>query len=387
MAKKVLRSNLELSGIAPNLLLKDIEVTAPFLFKGEINLEGKDRAYLAKLVFYKKNLNALKHINLTEYFYVCMAAHWATAGTFVPTNVDNQIREGLWKHKETPGHIERMARLTIESWTWNYEQVTNRKSYNPENGQVMSTHEGTWLSVAIGAYNALVKHKKTELAQEVADVILAEIDKEEKLLIELREKRDHINFLRSTALMAHNFGDLDRVIDQWEMPEDDPFRQRIYKLGHMPNKNYSPILAYAGQVNKSFLSVENHRHMSMRQARCLRRSYKFLIPVGPFMEGWGEILGSTSLLSLAEKGEVVAALFEGYKRQDLAFGYARAFKGMISALPEGMDTLVADVPFDLVAEIKKSNFWKVSEISREDFENDFKKKLEDFTCPLTDLRF
>ena len=183
MAKKVLRSNLELSGIAPNLLLRDVEITAPFLFKGEINVEGKDRAYLAKLVFFKKNLNALKHINLSEYFYICLAAHWATAGTFVPTNVDNQIREGLWKHKDILGHIERMGKLTVESWSWNFEQVTNRKSYNPENGQVMSTHEGTWLSVAIGAYNALIMHKKTALADEVAGVILAEIEKEEKLLL------------------------------------------------------------------------------------------------------------------------------------------------------------------------------------------------------------
>jgi hypothetical protein len=387
MAKKVLRSNLELSGIAPNLLLKDVEVTAPFLFKGEINLEGKDRAYLAKLVFYKKNLNALKHINLTEYFHICMAAHWATAGTFVPTNVDNQIREGLWKHKETPGHIDRMARITIDSWTWNYEQVTNRKCYNPDNGQVMSTHEGTWLSVAIGAYNALLKHKKDELAKEVANVILAEIDKEEKLLIELREKRDHINFLRSTALMAHNFGDLDRVIDQWGMPEDDPFRLKIYKLGHRPNTSYSSVLAYAGQVNKNFLSVENHRHMSMRQAKCLRRSWKFLIPVGPFMESWGETLGKSTELTLADKGEIVACLYEGYKRQDLAFGYARAFKGMMSSLPEGLDTLVADVPFDLVQELRKSNFWRVSEIPQDEFENSFKEKLDEFVCPVTNLKF
>lgn len=387
MAKKVLRSNLELNGIAPNLLLKDIEITAPFIFKGEVNLEGKDRAYLQKLVLYKKNLNALKHINLTEYFHICMAAHWATAGTFVPTNVDNQIREGLWKHKEILAHIDRMARLTIESWTWNYEQVTNRKSYNPENGQVMSTHEGTWLSVAIGAYNALVKHKRTELAQEVADVILAEIEKEEKLLIELREKRDHINFLRSTALMAHNFGDLDRVIDQWQMPEDDPFRLRIYKLGHKMNENYSPILAYAGQVNKAFLSVENHRHMSMRQPKCLRRSYKFLIPVGPFMEEWGEILGSSKELSLAEKGEIVAALYEGYKRQDQAYGYIRAFRGMMNSLPDGIDTLVQDLPFDLMAEIRKSRFGTLSEVSKEDFETEFKNKLEEFVCPLTNLKF
>lgn len=387
MAKKVLRSDLELSGIAPNLLLKDVENTAPFLFKGEVNLEGKDRAYLAKLVFYKKNLNALKHINLTEYFYICMAAHWSTAGTFVPTNVDNQIREGLWKHKEIYGHIEKMARITIDSWTWNYEQVTNRKSYNPDNGQVMSTHEGTWLSVAIGAYNALVKTKKDALAKEVAEVILAEITKEEKLLLELREKRDHINFLRSTALMAHNFGDLDRVIDQWAMPEDDAFRKRIYKLGHNLNENYSPILVYAGQVNKKFLSVENHRHMSMRQARCLRRSSKFLIPVGPFMDEWGTTLGSSKDLTQAEKGEIVICLFEGYKRQNQAFGYARAYGGLINSLPRGIDTLEADIAFDVVAEIKKSAFTKIAELSQDEFNNDFKKNLEEFECPVTGMKF
>lgn len=387
MAKKVLRSNLEITGIAPNLLLKDVEITAPFLFKGELNLEGKGRAYLAKLCFYKKNLNALKHINLTEYFHICMAAHWATAGTFVPTNVDNQIREGLWRHNDVPGHIERMARITIDSWTWDYEQVTNRKSYNPENGQVMSTHEGTWLSVAIGAYNALLKQKRKALADEVADVILAEIDKEEKLLTELREKRDYVNFLRSTALMAHNFGDLDRVIDQWNMPEDDPFRQRIYKLGHKPNPNYSPVLCFAGNVNKAFLSVENHRHMSMRQPKCLRRSYKFLIPVGPFMDAWGETLGSALNLTLAEKGEIVAALFEGYKRQDMAYGYIRAFRGLVNALPEGLETLAADLPYDLVAEIKKSRFGKLAEVPLEEFEKEYCKKLDDFVCPLTNLKF
>ena len=387
MAKKVLRSNLELSGIAPNLLLKDIEVTAPFLFKGELNLEGKDREYLKKISFYKKNLNSLKYINLSDYFYICIAAHWATAGTFVPTNVDNQIREGLWKHKEILGHIEKMARITIDSWLWNYEEVTNRKSFNVSTGQVLSTHEGTWLSVAIGAYNALVKNKKTELAQEMSQIILAEIDKEEKILLKLRESRDHINFLRTTALMAHNFGDLDRVIDQWEMPQDDPFRERIYKLGHQLNKNYSPILVFAGQVNKAFLSVENHRHMSMRQAKCLRKSFKFLIPVGPFMDSWGRALGESKDLTMSEKGEIVGCLFEGYKRQDLAYGYARAFRGLINSLPQGLESIVQDIAFDVVAEIRKSNFYKISEIPEEEFLGNYKKMLEDFECPLTGFKF
>jgi hypothetical protein len=377
---------LENIGIAPKLLLKDIEVTAPFLFRGEVNTDGPQRAYLAKLVQYKKNPTVLKTMDLSEYFCMCLAAHWSTAGTFVPTNVDNQIREGLWKHPDINKHIERMGQLTIESWNWDYSQVTNRKSYNPHNGQAMSTHEGTWLSVAIGGYIAL-KRKNHPLAQDVADVILAEIEKEEKLLLELRERRDHINFLRSSALMAHNFGDLDRVIDQWMMEADDPFRLRIYKLGHQLNSSYSPILAYTGQVNKRFLSVENHRHMSMRQARCLRRSQRFLIPVGPFMDEWGRVLGSAPDLTPVEKAEVIAALFEGFNRQNKAMGYARAYRGFVNALPQGLETLVRELPFDLPLEIKKSPFGKIAATPEEDFLADYRQQLEDFVCPLTGMTF
>jgi len=115
MAKKKLKSGFQLDGIAPNILLKHVESTAPFLFQGELDTSGDMRAYLEKLRFYKKNLKALAHINLSEYFHICMSAHWATAGTFVPTDVDNQIREGLWKHSSIKKHIEKMARITIES--------------------------------------------------------------------------------------------------------------------------------------------------------------------------------------------------------------------------------------------------------------------------------
>ena len=387
MAKKQLQSGLKLTGIAPNILLTHVINTAPFLFNGEIDTNGKNRAYLAKLIFYKKNLNALKNIDLTEYFNICMAAHWTTAGTFVPTDVDNQIRKGLWEHSDIKKNIERMAKITIDSWTWDYEQVTNRKSYNPERAQVMSTHEGTWLSVAIGGYNALVKNKLPELAQQVADVILAEADKEEKLLLELREKRDHVNFLRSTALMAHNFGDLDRVIDQWEMPEDDAFRKRIYKLGHKLNDAQNPILVYAGQVNKAFLSVENHRHMSMRQPKCLRRSNKFLIPVGPFMDKWGRDLGESKLLTNDEKGEIVCAFLEGFNRQDTALGYVRAFHGMMSVLPNGLDTLEQNIPYDVMSVLRNSRFGQLAKFSEEEMVASYKTSLDNFICPVTNMKF
>lgn len=374
-------------GIAPNILLKHVENTAPFLFEGEIDTGVKGRAYLEKLRFYKKNLKQLNNINLAEYFHICLCAHWTTAGTFVPTDVDNQIRESLWKHGSIGKYIDIMAKTTIASWKWDYSPVTNRKSFNRNNEEVMSTHEGTWLSVAIGAYCALEKNKKTELAGEMAEVILAEIKKEQEILISLREDRDHINFLRAAPLMAHNFGDLNRVMDQWQMDPEDTFFKRIYKLGHFLNDNYDPILVYTGSVNKEFSSKENHRHMSMRQPKCLRKSSDFLIPVGPFMDDWGVQLGKSDKLSLAEKAEIVSAFFEGYKRQDQAFGYIRAYRNLLEQLDGGLSALEEYMPFDLVIEIKKSQFSTLAEISREEFEDNYKKELEKFVCPISNLSF
>ena len=383
--KKKLLSGFELNGIAPNILLKHVENTAPFLFQGELDTKLEKREYQEKLRFYKKNLKALAHIDLSEYFHICMAAHWSTAGTFVPTDVDNQIREGLWKHKSIKKHIEKMARITIDSWSWDYEQVTNRKSYNTFNNEVMSTHEGTWLSVAIGAYCALISNDMKDLAMEVANVIKAEITKEEQLLLRLREERDHINFLRAAPLMAHNFGDLDRVIVQWDMLEED-FCKNIYKLGHIVNPNYDPILVYTGKVNKEFSSKENHRHMSMRQPKCLRKSHKFLIPVGPFMDKWGDDLGKSSLLSPQEKAEIIIALFDGYKRQDQAFGYCRAY-GAMKASCENYDEVESWISFDIANEIKSSDFTKIAEVPKEEFELDYKERLDKFICPETGLKF
>ena len=383
--KKKLLSGFELNGIAPNILLKHVENTAPFLFQGELETSGEKRAYLEKLRFYKKNLKALAHIDLSEYFHICMAAHWSTAGTFVPTDVDNQIREGLWKHKDIKKHIEKMAKITMDSWTWDYEQVTNRKSYNIENQQVMSTHEGTWLSVAIGAYCALIKNESFELAKEVSKLILAEAKKEEQILLKLQADRDHINFLRAAPLMAHNFGDLDRVIIQWDML-DDEFCKSVYKLGHIKNNKFNSILVYTGKVNKEFSSKENHRHMSMRQPKCLRRSSDFLVPVGPFMDKWGKDLALSSKLSAEEKAEIMIAFFDGYKRQDQAFGYCRAYGSMRSHLTN-ISEVEAWIPFDLINEIKKSEFIKIANIPQIDFESNYIKKLDKFICTETGHKF
>ncbi len=387
MANKKLKSGFQLPGIAPNLLLKDVENTAPYLFAGELDTTGDKRAYLEKLRFYKKNLKQLNNVNLSEYFHICLCAHWSTAGTFVPTDVDNQIRQGLWLHSSIKKHIEKMAMLTIDSWTWDYSQVTNRISHDRSGKQVMSTHEGTWLSVAIGAYCALKKYDMPELREKVEEVILAEIKKEETILTELREDRDHINFIRSAPLMAHNFGDLDRVMVAWDMHETDSFCKSIYKLGHELNSAYSPILVYTGKVNKEFTAKENHRHMALRKPKCLRKSHAFLVSVAPFMDDWGIALGTSDKLSLAEKAEVIVALFDGYNREAEAFGYARAYGQLINQLPDGLNTLEQDLAFDVIKEIQKSKFTEIANRDRCEFEAEYVKRLDEFVGPVTKIQF
>jgi hypothetical protein len=170
------------------------------------------------------------------------------------------------------------------------------------------------------------------------------------------------------------------------MSEDDPFCKKIFKLGHKLNEAYSKILVFTGEVNKQFSSKENHRHMSMRQPKCLRKSHKFLIPVGPFMDQWGEELGVSELLNMEEKAEIVAALFEGYKRQDQAFGYCRAYGSMIKILG-GIDSFESYLPYDLVKEIKKSKFSSLSMIPLKDFEQQYIDDLNKFVCPTTQMTF
>lgn len=383
MAKKTLSSGLSLSGITPNILLGHVDNTAPFLFQGEIQTEGKPRAYLAKLCFYKKNLKALQKINLAEYFHICMSAHWATAGTFVPTNVDNQIREGLWRHGQIGSFIDVMAKITIDSWKWDYGEVTNRKAYSTQGAEVMSTHEGTWLSVAIGAYCALKMHSRPQLADQMQEVILQEVQKEQDILLSLTENKDHKNFLRSCALMAHNFGDLDRVIEQWKMDLEDPFIKRIYKLGHLANPHYHSIFPYAGEMNKKVMAIENHRHMSMRMVKSLRSSKDFLIPIGPFMDDWGKVLGSTKKISLEDKALIILAFLEGHTRQDMAFGYARALNGLLKSIDGGLLAFEQYIAADKMQELKKSKLYQLSLVEQEEFEAEFLKVMDSFAPPLS----
>lgn len=315
--------------ISPVLLLEQVRGAAAFLFDGP-EPEGPALRYLRVLRAYSG-----ERLDPVRYYELCLCAHWATAGSFVPTDVDNGIR---WKHwqEAAPERVEAQARLVLESLSWDYGPVTGRRI--GEGADRLSTHEGTWFSVAVGAY-AACRGPLPKLADEVLAVMVAEAEREARIFSQIADGKDGVQVLKACALVAHNFGDLDRVADQWELPLDVPLRAALYDAAKPGSKLFGGLLGWAGDLNRRFLGADNHRHYALRAPRGLRRAADLLIPVGPFFDDWGRKVARHPALSREDVAEVVRALCDGWTRLHEPVGYARALAGILEAFPGGRSAL------------------------------------------------
>ena len=316
--------------IAPGQLLDLVRNTAPFLFEGEPAPLDGPRRFLRLLRDYNG-----QDLSRSDYYELCLAAHWATAGTFVPTDVDNAIRWRLWQDSG-PDLAEACAGLVLKSLAWDYSTVTGRLVRGK--GELLSTHEGTWFSVAVGAY-AACRTRKPKTAALVLEAMIGEARREAVFFERLVREKDGVGLLKSCALVAHNFGDLDRVADQWLLPEDDPMKRALYDAAKPGSRLFGGLLGLAGELNKLFLTADNHRHYPLRAARGLRKSADFLIPVGPFFDDWGRAVARHPVLSREEVAEVVRALLDGWTRLHGPAGYARALAGILEVFPGGRSAL------------------------------------------------
>jgi hypothetical protein len=317
--------------IAPDNLLGLVRITAPFLFEGDAPPAVGPRSYLRRLRDYGGAA-----LSLSDYYVFCLSAHWATAGTFVPTDVDNAIRWKLWQDA-SPNLCAAQAEFVLESLSWDYTPVTARV-VRGAGGEILSTHEGTWFSVAVGAY-AACRDKRPELAEKVLDAMKREAARERAVFAALADAGDGLKILKASALIAHNFGDLDRVADQWELPADDPLKRAFYDAAKPGSTLYGGLLGWAGALNQKFLTADNHRHYPLREPRALRRSADLLIPVGPFFDDWGRAVARHPMLSREDVAEVVRALLDGWARLHGPPGYARALAGILDVFPGGRHAL------------------------------------------------
>lgn len=345
-------------GIEPALLLEQVRSGAPYVLETEWPDDPR-LAYLRRLQEFKG-----EGLTLPQQFHLYLCAHWATAGCYVPTDVDNAIRLKNWRIEEAvEADLLAMADWTIESVAWDYRPVTARVARL--GAQVVATHEGTWFSVAVGAYAAL-KDRAPAKAKAVFETIMLEAEREARFFKDLYRSGEALETLKACALLSHNFGDLDRVADMWELRRGDPLVDAVYDAAKPGSRLFGGWLGFAGDVNQKHLAPENHRHFALRAPRGLRRKASLLLPVGPFYDAWGNAVAQEPPEVV---GEVVRALIDGWQYQKVkAAGYPRGLAGILEAFPGGMSRLEGFIPGKDVRLLKSGLLRAAIDVPRARFE-------------------
>ena len=220
-------------GIAPELLVSQVRSTMPYLF--ESDSIALPPAVLVRA--YQEGM-ALSHF---EYFRLCVCCHYLSCATPVPTDVDNQIRFKLWPAGLPVVTAIEMGTLVLESHDWQFAQISSRTSAGaagtPFEHELLHGHFGEWFTVASAAYAALTPYRSAEakvMRAQLFEAIAKEIDRHAQIFGSLWRAKDGVGALLASASIAHNFGDLDRVMDMWKLPIEDPLRLRYYKLTASP---------------------------------------------------------------------------------------------------------------------------------------------------------
>ena len=320
----------------------------PYLFAGgHTPNESESQAISlrpAEIVRAYEDGMALSHF---EYFRLCVCCHYLSCATPVPTDVDNQIRFKLWPAGLPVVTALEMGSLVLESHDWEFAQVSNRVSTGargtPFEHAQLHGHFGEWFTVASAAYAALGPYRANEakvLRAKLLEAIAQEIDRHAQIFGSLWRAKDGVNALLASASIAHNFGDLDRVMDMWKVPIEDPLRLRYYKLTTSPfdpdlRLRFEGRLWGAGELYKSVIegssmALENHRHFALRKPRVLRTLPSLRVPIGPFFDAWGE---EVAKLEGEPLDEVVVALVEGWERLNKTVAYVRALRSITEAHP------------------------------------------------------
>jgi hypothetical protein len=335
-------------------LLSQVKNTMPYLFE-----ETSVKSALGSLppAHTLKDYARQEGVPLShyEYFRLCVSSHFLSCATPVPTDVDNQIRHKLWPAKLPLDEALKMVALVLEIRGWDLPVLSSRYVYGapgtPWATEALSGHLGEWFTVASAAYCALKQYKDPaahEWQSRLFAAIEDEVNRHSEIFGSLWKAKDGIGSLKAAATIAHNFGDLDRVMDMWSLDVADPLRLKFYKLTATPfdpdkklrylGRLWSAGELYKSEIGGSSMALENHRHFALRKPRCLRRSAELLIPIGPFFDDWGrrvaQALIGADCKPTEDFLEVIEALRHGWGRLPKTVGYGRALMGMIEVCPE-----------------------------------------------------
>lgn len=274
-----------------------------------------------------------------DYFALCLACHWATVATYIPTDVDSKIRGHCWQQSDRE-HLRRMFAIARRAHGWDIAGVSRRYVETPR-GRI-SGHDGEWLGVMIGALGALHAAGDAEFVDQAATDIDAELQREAAAFLESASKPGReIDCLRLAAILTHNAGDIDQGFRYWRA-NADTFTQKFGELAHERPQSYSGAFNRAAALYKRLLAAEGHRHYPLREVAALRAHADLLLPIGPFFDGWGESVATHPALKERGRAETLGALLNGCKKVRNQVGYYRAIAGMSQGCD--IERLARDLP-------------------------------------------
>ena len=374
--------------IAPETLLEIVRNTAPFLFDRDtlsvtpIDATTPDQFTLPATADVDHPLAywwTVRNEKLTSnakpsdeewvrYFRLCVAAHFATVQTFVPSDVDTKIRNHLWlDRKLSPDALTDMRRTALATTTWNIKPVSQRwvLADNPVSG-----HNGESLSILTSGMLTHVKYGDTAGAEELENAVHAELEREAKAFLEVVETkgREREMLILSSAI-THNAGDVDQGLS---IPIEAPQRERFAELAHERFDRYHGAYAIAAKLYKALLSAEGHRNYPMRAIRELRADPELLMPPSPFLDAWGTRLASYQRWSSRDKALVLQGLMDACGRVRNQVGYYRAIAGMNAVT--SVERLAKELSVNAQKALKERHFQDALRVSRAQFESDFAKR-------------
>jgi hypothetical protein len=330
-------------GIAPAVLLDQVTNTAAWALEESFFGEHTFGAILRDA---PKSLEGgwPESASSVLYLRLLLAAHYTTVATFVPTDVDARIRHHFWQAIEDPLVLEAAVDAVDEAAAWPSPLVSARSIGIGDLGP-LSGHDGEWLSVRAGALGRALAQGAVGQVERLASRIDAELDREANALRAALASRDPVLALSCVTIVAHNLGDLSRVVEAWPKGERfDRFRTRYARLGHDDPSRYGGVFVRGGAINKAVMAIENHRFLPLRAPRALRRSRDLLLPIGPFFDAWGERVARHAGLEQRDHAEIILAWVEVLERGPDQQGALRALAGMERGLRGGLDAALAELP-------------------------------------------
>ena len=317
-----------------------------------------------------------------DYFALCMAAHFATVATYVPTDVDSKIRGHCW-HDPSDFVLEKQFLVLKEALLWNVDSVSKRtlKIHPIDPVYPISGHNGEFLGSLVGAWGAFLRKGNKQFADEAEELISKELEREANAFKYMRSTKPGVIadtvLLKLAAIMTHNVGDVDQGYSYWDN-EGKGFEEQFQKysrLAHERNDRYDGEYARAKLIYKELLAAEGHRNYPLREAKALRSTPDLLLPIGPYFEAWGRTIAVHPALSTEDRITIIRQLIRGCDSTSRAWcvpnqiGYYRALNGVASVI--SLDRLSKDLDKDCNAVLKTHDMRLQLDLS----ENSFASRL------------